>query len=306
AGYLAFGTRDGSAQVERMRIDHKGRVFIGQVNATPPLPPEVNIAINPLTPIDGGAWVRSTVRLGRNLTYSGTADEDPANEFAMIIQANTPASTSSQVKYVKAGLLVEAETQDPSGTITRDMAAIVAYGNIGGTTTTGRAWGINTIATAGDGADGVLIGVEIGVWNDGSPQKEHSTATSKVGLSLVAMGTNHITDAIHINMDPTYAARWYRGIFADVSAFASGSDDPKTFLQLANGSTDVFVVTTSGVITAGTWQGSASARLKPRFESQSTQPSTTAGEMMVWGDTSTGTTYIIFNNGAGVLKVALT
>ena len=76
--------------------------------------------------------------------------------------------------------------------------------------------------------------------------------------------------------------------------------DSGSVLQ-SNGSTPSWSTALSGVPI--TMFGAA---FLPRFASQSTQPSTSPGELMIWGDTSTpGGTFLLFNDGSAVLSVQL-
>src|SRR5205085_2441878 len=95
---------DSVAGLTRFLIDGLGRLFIGLSTTT--TAELSNMTVNDLNVdnVDPTSWIRSSVRLGRSLSYAGPAGTPAAggaNEFASIIQARVP-SVSFNNHYLKA------------------------------------------------------------------------------------------------------------------------------------------------------------------------------------------------------------
>lgn len=131
---------------------------------------------------DLSSWALSTVRFTRAL------DAASGKFYILAIQPYATGNSGSVVNYEKAGILVQAKTNDPSGATTRDMVGIDSRGIIASTNSTGRAWGIATQGVVEAGGDGLTVAGEFGINNAGTDQPAVSTTTSKYGLHIVASG----------------------------------------------------------------------------------------------------------------------
>lgn len=109
----------------------------------------------------------------------------PFNEFGSCIQVRGEA-TNSLVSYEKAGLMVQAVQRDPSiARVQRDMVGVDSRGMIASGNMMGRAWGGADWAGMESNADGLLVGREVGVDNDGVDQPALDQTNSKYAFLLV-------------------------------------------------------------------------------------------------------------------------
>lgn len=195
----------GSLPVERLRISSEGVFTAGPLGA--------------LT--DGSSWALSQVRFTQNL--------DPANGkfYLMNLQPYATAVSGSVTSYEKAGLIIEAKTNDPStGGISRDMVGIDSRGIIASTNPSGRVWGINTQAIIESGGDGLAVAGEFGVVNAGSDQPLINTTTTKEVLRVISGG--NITVGIDIIAS---SGGFHKGIYMEPTAIL-GTHANDSFIEL--------------------------------------------------------------------------
>ena len=110
---------------------------------------------------------------------------DVVNEFGLALQGVARRSNSPK-SYEKAVLFIQAATEDPSAGTgydeqMRDMVAADLRGIIRAGNMQGRAWALALSADVEQGADGMVIGCEMGADNGGSYQPEVDTPLSKYG-----------------------------------------------------------------------------------------------------------------------------
>lgn len=235
---------------------------------------------------DGDSWLRTlSIRIG-------IAMSSLVNEFIATIQF-VLAPTQATASYEKCGLIVQGVNRDSSDytknpAITKDGVAVSGSCRIE-STKTGRAWGLYGEATAADGADGMLVGLELGLNNFGSDQPNLDTPTSKIVLSLVAGegGTKPIT--AFMEMDAGSAAA-HSGLIANRTAFV---DQDNAVAYAVRDSDGHF---SAGLTAAGKIFG---AKFAPPYILQDTAPNVDPGCAAIWGDTKTGIVYIVFNGGGG-------
>lgn len=156
----------GSAPVERLRISSEGVYTAGPLGA--------------LT--DGSSWALSQVRFTQNL--------DPSNgKFYLMNLQPYATAVSGGSAYEKAGLIIQAKTNDPStGGIDRDMVGIDSRATIVAANPSGRVWGGAFQGIIEAGGDGRIVAVELSVVNGGDDQPLINQNDSKIGLHIVAGG----------------------------------------------------------------------------------------------------------------------
>ena len=214
------------------------------------------------------------------------------NESLSVVQA-VFAATDAPASYEKEGRITEVRQDDPSDYahgILKDGVSDGAFAKIGRTNQCGRAWGRYTEVGTEPGGDGLCIGHEIGGANTSPGQPALGQTNSKVLLPLVAgeyPGNTPFTAAAGVVAG---TASFYQGIFVDQSAITDQQ----------NGMA-VGVRNLEGNYSAGF---SASGMLQMLFVNQATMPYVSPGKCMIWGDTVNYVTYLLFNNGAGTLKIA--
>lgn len=165
--FIAINPIGGSAPIERWRISSEGVITVGPLGA--------------LT--DGSSWALSQYRYTQNL--------DPSNGkyYLMNLQPYATAVSGSVTSYEKAGLIIQAKTNDPStGGIDRDMVALDARSTIVATNPSGRAYAINAQGIILAGGDGLSYAIECGVVNGGTDQPLVDTTTSKYGVQITVGG----------------------------------------------------------------------------------------------------------------------
>jgi len=177
------------------------------------------------------AWDQSFVRIGKALTSK-------ESQFAVNIQANISGDTGATSSYEKIGLFVLIKTADPSGATQRDAVGIDGRAYINPAISTGRAWGMLSMAMILVGGDGMLCGHEIDVRNQGSDQASVELSTSKYGLQLVTID-NPATVGIFLTRQGT--STWHKGFFTKPAFLATGA----TFLELEG----LFTVDRNGILT---------------------------------------------------------
>jgi hypothetical protein len=253
---------------------------------------------SPLT--DGASWVQSL------LLRLAVACNSLVNEFVQLVQfICTPTTGTSS--YEKAGVLIEGEQRDPSDYSNsdpskwtmKDAVGVSSYLDIAAGNQKGRAWGVYTQAGCKTGCDGMMTGIEIGLNNNGSDQPNLATPTTKTALTLVAAeypGNKPGTAAISITGGQS---QWHKGMTAKEEDFVE-TDPAAQFIALTGKGSDapVFEVKPNGSTTV---RGS----LKIRFVSAATLK-TEPGELVLWGDTGSGLTYLVFDNGGAQLLAQFT
>lgn len=172
--------------------------------------------------IDGASWGSGVgLRIGANLSASGTATAGSANEFGLVIHTRVP-DTAASAHYEKAAALFIAESADASSYpgVELDVVGLDARGYIGATNTAGRAWGVYGEARIVSGGDGLLNAAEFFVYNDGSAQTAADQTNSKYAVHCVAVGSYTSTAAIH--MSQAGSSTFHHGIYIRPAAIASG------------------------------------------------------------------------------------
>lgn len=157
-------------------------------------------------------WDKSKFRLGWTLNNAGSVSLSSAGEFGVHIQTKTTITTNSASSYQKTGFGVYSMTSDPSNYgagLTRDTVAISGNARITDSNPQGRAWGGFFESGCEVGAEGLCVGIEIAIRNNGSSQPQVDTVDNKTALLMSTnLGPNPAGQAICI------AADFYRGIWA--------------------------------------------------------------------------------------------
>ena len=185
-----------------------------------------------------------TFNLNMNEAGSGTAGT--ANQFGWTLHGSVTTNTGAAASYEKSVMLVEARTSDPStdASHTRDIVAFDGRGIIAAGNAKGRAWPVYGEGTVEATADGLVCN-EFAIRNDGGQQASVDTMTSKYNVLVSNIGSKNVTAGIKFS---SAGAKWYKGIYADSSAFATGAAD--TFIELQG--TQPFCVKPSGRLGIGT------------------------------------------------------
>lgn len=170
-----------------------------------------------LTAVDGASWALARgMRIGANLNVAGTGVGGSANEFGLLIHTNTTGSTAGTAPYEKCGMLVIAQTSDPSTSYDRDTVGIDMRGYISATNTLGRAWGGYSEGRILTGGEGLIYAHEFYTVNNGASQPLANTTTSKYGLHVLAGGTNHSTAGLKFTQDSASPGiGFHTGIYYD-------------------------------------------------------------------------------------------
>ena len=220
---------------------------------------------NASAPADfASTWSESFAQFGTTLSMAGTGSASSANQWGQAIQCNVP-STSSGASYEKAcGIATILQTDPSSGSsIWRDAVGWESRCAIATGNATGRCWGGLDSVQHIDPAtsDGILIGREIDIVNNGADVSSYSTTNMKVGLLFgVVGGRNPATYGIAVG-PASGTNQFHSFIYADPSAITSNG----YFLQL-NGKFGVSVdggmggaYLTTSATPGGTWQIDTSA-----------------------------------------------
>ena len=168
---------------------------------------------------DGQALGASGLTLARLL--SGTSDEHGLHVSLRL--APTTGGTGYEKTAVYGRLIQnDPSSYDASGNLVtiRDAVVVEAQASIPAGNMTGRVWGINTSAGPDAGGDGYAVGAEIGVQSSsGRDAGRLGTATSKIGVHVVAYGNSTATAAVVFSGNGT---TFQDGVVAQTNAVASG------------------------------------------------------------------------------------
>ena len=150
--------------------------------------------------IDGTVFGKAFVGVQGVAAAAGTASPGSANQFTHFSGMSIPL-TSSTASYEKACGYFRVHTADPSsGVVHRDAVGIQGHALIVSPNPSGRAWAGHDYALIEPGADGLLIGREIEIYNNGTAQTAVDTATSKYNLHIVAK-VGKSTAGVYFNQD---------------------------------------------------------------------------------------------------------
>ena len=239
----------------------------------------------------GDVWNRTiTARYGAQMSSL-------SNEWVTSIQGMMTPTQATQ-PYEKIGLLGWIYNSDPSDyskNITKDGVFIdgrcyVTTGNM-----TGRCWAAYFEAGTLPGSDGMTVGIELAGNNRSVDQPYVGQFNSKVLLALVA-GENGATLPISgfARMMPGSQAA-HSGFIGETAAFLDPVNNPVFGVQ--SNSSGNYV---AGIFADGSVRGRHNIQLinTPGLDSK-LLPSMNPGETFIWGDTSTGVSYIAYYDGVG-------
>lgn len=218
--FIATRPVGGASPLERLRISSAGVFTAGPIGA--------------LT--DGSSWALSQIRFTQNL--------DPSTGKYYLLNLQPYATVNSgEASYEKAGLIIQAKTNDPSNaTDSRDMVGIDSRGIIASTNPSGRAWGINAQGMIEAGGDGLVVAGEFGLVNLGSDQPLLNTTTSKYVLHVISGGP--VTCGINLIAS---SGGFHNGIYMEPSAIL-GTHANDSFIHLK----DIWRVNKDGSTGIGT------------------------------------------------------
>lgn len=184
--------------------------------------------------VDDAAWNQTALlRQGVNMA-SGD------NEFAECQHAIIP-QTNSLTSYEKSLRETEVWTHDPSdypNGILRDACGDDSRTTIKAGNLTGRGWGGYSDVVIEPGADGLAIGRETSITNDGSDQKLLDQPTSKYGHLISPKGNQPITAAVY----PIASGKCHLGFVMRTDAFTDHPDDAYLVLYQEGSNTPLFRV----------------------------------------------------------------
>jgi hypothetical protein len=217
------------------------------------------------------------------------------NEFLQCLQFIC-APTNAAAPYEKCGLIVQGEQRDPSNTVNKDAVAISGSVDIAGGNQLGRAWGGYSQAGSKTGCDGLMIGHEIGLNNNGIAEPNFGRATSKTALALVAgeaPGNNPVTVAGMIEGGTT---QFFNGWIADRSAFVDQNAAPAFAVRDNDGGIKF------GITAGGDVKGNDVSALSfgVPFVITPDIPNLQPGRMTMWGNAKTGEMRLIFSDGGHI------
>lgn len=156
--------------------------------------------------VDPNAWKVSHTQWSANFSLLPSGGD----EFGLNVQTRIAGPTRIPIATERASILGEISTSDPStGTSTHDAVGITGMGLINRNNPSGRAFGLYGVAGLQPGGDGLLVGIESDVVNEGSDQLVNATPTTKVGLFISGVGPTPITTGIDLE-----SAHAHTGIFA--------------------------------------------------------------------------------------------
>ena len=185
---------------------------------------------------DQSAWDASRIRVRDESNNDG-------NDHLLQVQ-RTLTNSSATGSYQKNGIMSSIRTADPStfGSLDLDAVAIMGKAEIGGSNSTGRAWGINALPRIISGGDGFLVGVEVNVENNGTAVTTVNSGLPKIGMKVTnKAGTG--TAALHISKGA--GTGWYKGVIIDSDALVSNAATRAFEL------TDSFAVEIDGTVLVG-------------------------------------------------------
>lgn len=195
-----------------------------------------------LTSIDGAAWAQAVnMRLGADLTEAGTATPGSANQFGLVIHSHVP-STGATANYQKSAALFIGRTADESNApaLALDIVGLDRRGYIASTNPQGRAWGGVDFAYIEPGGDGLLIGTEVDIYNNGADQPSVDQVDSKYGITIVPF-VGPVTVGLYFTTNS--GGSYHNCMYADPSVIETGG----YFIRLVN----AFEVDKSGNFLAG-------------------------------------------------------
>jgi hypothetical protein len=245
--------------------------------------------------VDGDSFARTlSIRVG-------LAMSSLFNEFIACIQF-VCAPTSGKQPYEKSGIEVEGVQNDPSdyaNNVTKDAVAISGSVDIGATNQTGRVWGHYAQCGVQPGGDGICVGSERGLNNNGSYQPNLNTKTSKVIDSLVAGEIPGNKDITAFRVLQGGSARSNYGDVAYRSAFVD-QENGMVYGIMDNDGNVKWGLTSGGAMRVRRFT-------LELFETTDGKPPKMApGDFCMWGDGKTQVTYLVFFDGGNYLKTPLT
>lgn len=223
--------------------------LLGQTPCGINLPGCFNVeTFSPGLPPNPASWGISFVRFGTTLSLPGNAVPGSANQFGFITQVHVP-SIVSPAGYEKGAAFFECVMDDVStAVIFRACVGSESRALIMPTNTLGEAYGglDNARIVAGGVGDGLLVGREIDILNEGTDQPSINTTTSKYGLQIVNQGSVASTAAILLGATP---GLWHRGFVAPQSSFVTiGADPNAAFIQLLGASSALYAIRPDGIV----------------------------------------------------------
>lgn len=182
-----------------------------------------------------------------NMDSGGTATPGSANQFGWVIHGSVTGNTAAASAYEKSVFLVEARTSDPSPNAinTRDLCAVDFRGIAASGNAKARVWPGYFESQFESGSDGFCCN-EFAIRNEGGEEANVDQETSKYNIHITNLASKNATCGIKFST--TLGAKWYKGIYAHQTMFATGSGD--TFIEL--GGTKPFCVKPTGRIGQGT------------------------------------------------------
>ena len=257
------------------------------------------IGVNP--GLDHSVWTTSLSRLGGLLTSL-------VNEFVQCVHAIIPNNPAGTESYEKSVVIEEVIQYDSStygpAPVLKDGVASDCRGVIGAGNMQGRVWGRYTQGEVQPNADGFVIGHENCMVNNGTDQPEMDTPTTKIHESFTGLGAFPSTAVqyFHAGRTPAGAtvplAHRLRVIREDAIAPGGAVDE----IRKAGSNEPLYRLTAHGQLTL---QAVTPRRFFPVFVNQPVPPALEPGELAVWGDTANGIVYLLFHNGAALLKTPL-
>lgn len=226
--FIATRPVGGASPLERLRISSAGVFTGGPIGAA----------------TDLSSWALSQIRFTQNL--------DPSNGKYYLLNLQPYAIVDSgEASYEKAGIIIQAKTNDPSNaTDSRDMVGIDSRGIIASTNPSGRVWGINAQGMIEAGGDGLAVAGEFGLVNLGSDQPLLNTTTSKYVLHVISGGP--VTCGINLIAS---SGGFHNGIYMEPSAIL-GTHANDSFIHLK----DIWIVKKDG--STGIGMGSPTTMLE--------------------------------------------
>ncbi len=153
---------------------------------------------------DADTSILSSQQAAKSFMRLGGADGNSWTVYASQLIATTTGTAS----YEKAAIYATAASYDPStytsgtsfdtATTFKDTVGLQATGTVLPGNAQGRAWGIATQSTISPGSDGLAIGIEADLANNGAAQPENNRWNTKIGVSIVSFGPNAGTNGCAI------------------------------------------------------------------------------------------------------------
>lgn len=169
---------------------------MAKVTASSPTAPSFESITGSFTPTDPSVW--GSGNAANNVGWNFTKDNSQA-----VLNIQAVSNPSGAGDYEHMGVYSSVYTAKPSpDAINRDAVGGDFRGFILPGNMYGRAWGLYAWAEAMAGADGFVVGHEIGLFNYGSDQPTRATITSKYALNIVSE-KGRGTGAIDVNINPS-------------------------------------------------------------------------------------------------------